>query len=99
LINSQYWVPPRYPTKLGLTEGDAAFCVARKEPVSSIFGFNIYSLRMEGADLSETLLYTSTHGIHIPENKSAGSHRCEDVISQRHDAAGNYLCEIRPSFK
>jgi len=53
---------------------------------------------MEAAELSETLLSTSTHNVHIPENKSAGRHRCEDVISERHDAAGNYLCEIRPSF-
>jgi len=54
---------------------------------------------MDTADLSETLLSTTTHGVHIPVNKSAGSHRCEDVISQRHDAAGNYLCEIGTSFR
>jgi len=82
-----------------LTEEDSAFCVARKEPGCSIFGFNIYTVRMDTADLSETLLSTTTHGVHIPVNKSAGSHRCEDVISQRHDAAGNYLCEIGTSFR
>jgi len=79
--------------------GCYAFCVARKDPSCSLFGFNTYALRVEAEELSETFLSATTHGVHIPENKSAGSHCCEDVIYQRHDAAGNYLCEIRPSFR
>ena len=54
---------------------------------------------MEAAELFETLLSTTTHGVHIPQNKSVGSHRCEDVIFQRLDVAGNYLREIGPSFR
>jgi len=73
--------------------------VARKEPSCSLLGFNIYALRVEATELSETLLSTTTHGAHIPQDKSAGSHCYEDVIYQRHDAAGNYLWEIRPSFR
>ena len=69
-------------SKPGLTEEDTAFCVVRTESVYSIFAFNIYTLRMEAADLSETSC-TTTHGVHIPENKITGSHCCEDVISQK----------------